>query len=495
MKRAFLILCLNCLFIIPAFLSAQAENEAGSTYMGLSPEVLDSLMSNKAGEPSLQQILDSLGYDIDVVNDRLPTEVWVAIVGQYSEVMMAEVAGYAGQTASGWYGHGVPADTHVIFRGVNDPGDTAYFTITGCDSNGLFIAPFAGSKSPTYVYYTEQRFNPDHYDHAWVYCSKKRPNEFIIAWEDFDGGGDEDHNDLVLLYRMPNRPPVLSVPNDTSFFRCQPETICFNNISTYDPDYCGDTATITKIQGPGTYSAGRCCFLPASVDSTYRFIFVATDWFGATDTDTVLITVHITKPVLNCSGDELTCDSLLASADVTSNPSVGVSYLWTPAPVTGQGTANARYNTPGDKKVVVTITATGCKDSCEAVITQNITKPTLSCAGDELTCDSTLASATVTSNPSVGVSYLWTPAPVSGQGTANARYDTPGTKKVVVTITATGCKDSCEAVITQNVTKPALTCAGDELTCDSTLASATVTSNPSVGVSYLWTPAPVSGQG
>ena len=79
--------------------------------------------------------------------------------------------------------------------------------------------------------------------------------------------------------------------------------------------------------------------------------------------------------------------------------------------------------------------------------TQDTTKPVLTCAGDELTCDSTMASATVISDPSVGVSYFWDPEPVSGQGTDHARYDAPGIKEVVVTILATGCKDSCEAVI------------------------------------------------
>jgi hypothetical protein len=185
---------------------------------------------------------------------------------------------------------------------------------------------------------------------------------------------------------------------------------------------------------------------------------VTIDATGCKDSCKAVITQDATKPILTCQGDELTCDSTLASADVTSDPSVGVSYLWTPAPVSGQGTAHARYDTPGDKWVVVTIDATGCKDSCKAVITQDATKPILTCQGDELTCDSTLASADVTSDPSTGVTYLWTPAPVSGQGTAHARYDTPGDKWVVVTITATGCKDSCKAVIIQNITPPVLTC-------------------------------------
>ena len=158
-------------------------------------------------------------------------------------------------------------------------------------------------------------------------------------------------------------------------------------------------------------------------------------------------TQDTTKPVLTCAGDELTCDSTSASATVISDPSVGVSYSWTPEPVSGQGTDHARYDTPGTKKVVVTILATGNKDSCEAEITQDITNPVLTCAGDSLTLDSTEASATVISDPSVEVSYFWNPEPVSGQGTYHARYNAPGTYEVVVTILATGCKDSCEAVI------------------------------------------------
>lgn len=158
-------------------------------------------------------------------------------------------------------------------------------------------------------------------------------------------------------------------------------------------------------------------------------------------------TQDTTKPVLTCAGDELTCDSTMASATVISDPSVGVNYSWTPEPVSGQGTDHARYDAPGMKKVVVTILATGNKDSCEAEITQDITNPVLTCAGDSLTLDSTEASATVISDPSVGVSYFWSPEPVSGQGTYHARYDAPGTYEVVVTILSTGCKDSCEAVI------------------------------------------------
>ncbi len=223
------------------------------------------------------------------------------------------------------------------------------------------------------------------------------------------------------------------------------------------------------------------------VDAPGTYTLTVTDPVnGCTATDVALVTEDVTKPVLNCSGDELTCDSLLASADVTSTPSTGVSYVWSPAPISGQGTAHARYDTPGTKWVIVTITATGCKDSCNAVITQNITKPLLSCAGDELTCDSLNATASVSSAPSTGISYAWSPAPLSGQGTAFARYDTPGNKKVVVTILATGCKDSCEAVITQNINNTNANAGPDKvLTCTIT-SLALDGSSTTPGAIYSW---------
>ena len=273
--------------------------------------------------------------------------------------------------------------------------------------------------------------------------------------------------------------PVVSV---------QDAAICVGNSAQLCANVTGGVAPFTYLWNT---AATTSCI---TVSNPGTYIVRVTGSNGCASSDTATLTVN-QPPVLVCSGDELTCDSTLASARVTSTPNVGVSYVWSPAPVTGQGTNHARYNAPGTKKVVVTILATGCKDSCEAIITQNITKPVLVCSGDELTCDSLLASAKVTSTPSGGVTYVWSPAPVTGQGTNHARYDAPGTKKIVVTILATGCKDSCNAVITQNVTKPVLACSGDTLTCDSLLASATVTSTPSGGVTYVWSPAPVIGQG
>ncbi len=236
------------------------------------------------------------------------------------------------------------------------------------------------------------------------------------------------------------------------------------------------------------------------VDAGGKYILTVTNPAnGCKAMDSALVTVDQRKPALVCTGDELTCDSLLATAAVTSNPSEGVSYLWSPTPISGQGTRFARYDTPGSKKVVVTILANGCKDSCEATITQNIRKPEVSCGADTITCARPQATAWVTSNPSEGVGYLWEPAPISGQGTTQAVYGSPGVKRVVVTILSSGCKDTCTVDVQQNIAKPVLNCSGDELTCDSTEASASVAlvgqSKIPVTYTFHWTPEPLSGQG
>jgi len=489
MKRTLLVLFLSCLFLMPGVLYAQAQDEPSLVNPGVSPEVWDSLMENKGSEPSLQHLLDSLGYNIDVVNDLLPTEVWVTIAGQYKEVMLAELAGWASQTSSGWYGHGNQNDRHVIFVGTNHPGDSASFTITGCDSNGLFIKVPEDDKCTDYdYYYTESRLNSDNKDHAKVYCSKKRPNEFIVAWEDTKNLGDADFNDLVLVYRMPNRAPVLEVPHDTSFFQCEPETIRFDNIRAYDSDYCGDTAVISKVQGPGTYSAGTCRFLPAAVDSAYKFVFVATDWFGATDTDTVVITVDINDPPqLTCPDDDSVHagDTLISTdfsvTDPGGNPT-SVVFLDINPGVTNTPTivnSHVEWITTCDEDgdYVIRLVATddcGASDTCEFKANVYNQPPQLTCpdndsvhAGDTLI--STDFSVTDPDGDTASVTFLDinpagtnTPTIVANHVEWITTCDEDG--DYVIRLVATdprGLADTCQFTVNVCPHPPQLTCPND----------------------------------
>ena len=488
MKRTLLVLFLSCLFLVPGVLYAQAQDGSGLVNPGVSPEVWDSLMSSKAAEPTLQHLLDSLGYDIDVVNDLLPTQVWVTIAGQYSEVMLAEFAGFASQTSSGWYGHGNQSDRHQIFSGANDPGDTAFFTITGPDSNGLYIKVPSWDKDGWVYYYTEKRLNSDNKDHAKVYCSKKRPNEFIVAWEDSWNLGDADFNDLVLVFQTPNRAPVLVLPENTGFIICETETVCFN-ISAYDD--CGDTISIAKLEGPGVFDqdAGTCCFLPASVDSAYEFVFVATDCFGAADTETVVITVEYNQPPeITCPDDDsvkagdLFVSSNFSTSDPKCGPVVSLCGI-TPTPTNQPSKVGSHVEWQTDcadagKVFTICLETTdkcGAKDTCYFEVTVYNQAPQLTCPDDDSvhagdTLISTDFSVTDPDGDTASVTFLDidptatnTPTIVANHvewvTTCNENGD------YVIRLVATdscGAKDTCYFQVTVYDQPPQITCPDDD---------------------------------
>jgi hypothetical protein len=311
----------------------------------------------------------------------------------------------------------------------------------------------------------------------------------LLDWN-LNNLGNQDRSLSAVAVFVP--PPVCSLAVDSQV-RCEGgDSACFTVSVTG-----GTTPYSYSWTGPNGFSANTatiCINNPQEVnEGTYTVI--------VTDADDKADTCHATLivdplPDLTCSGDTLTCDSTFASARVTVN-NLGdlgsVTYVWSPAPSSGQNTNHARYNTPGTKKVVVT-SAAGCVDSCEAVITLDAVKPDIACSGDTLTCDSTNASTHVDVNNAgaIGhpVSYAWSGAGlVSGGSTADARWSAAGTKTVIVTVPATGCADTCSTEIILDATLPDLTCSGDTLTCDSTNASTHVTvNNPGdLGtLSYLW---------
>jgi hypothetical protein len=98
-----------------------------------------------------------------------------------------------------------------------------------------------------------------------------------------------------------NTPPELQIPNDTSFSLCAEDLITMEVCAT-DSDL-NDTLMIEKISGPGSFApcsgiSPLCCNLLwyPDKDTTVQFIFRATDRYGATDEDTVLVEVQFNGP-------------------------------------------------------------------------------------------------------------------------------------------------------------------------------------------------------
>ncbi|HLG93778.1 MAG TPA: HYR domain-containing protein, partial [candidate division Zixibacteria bacterium] len=111
--------------------------------------------------------------------------------------------------------------------------------------------------------------------------------------------------------------------SDTTPLVCQGEDVCIS-ITATDPD-AGNTITITKISGAGTFNPvsgssplnAQHCFYP-DTSGKYRFIFKATDNSNNSSRDTIVVTVTMEfqpkfyvnnvqiQPVAGCQQDVLT---------------------------------------------------------------------------------------------------------------------------------------------------------------------------------------------
>ncbi len=124
-----------------------------------------------------------------------------------------------------------------------------------------------------------------------------------------------------------------------------------------------------------------------------------------------------------------------------------ISYNWSPVPGTGQGTASARYTWPVPGSYPITVTAS----NCGGLVSTNRTIVVM-CTAPLLLVDITGGAAPVTAGeavtltaltdpptPNPTVTYVWTPTPISGQGTAQAIYRWQAVGTYPVTVTATNC--------------------------------------------------------
>ena len=178
-------------------------------------------------ESTVQQILDgitvggpsSVTVGIDEVN---PDAYWnIGGSGASIATIVIEIAGDAEINTFGIFDK-VSGNTVQVFSGSDSMGDQAIVSImadgkvklnfadTGVVFSGYDFGYYLGTKNGNF--YSDTTKNGDQYDHMWAYRGEGDTvqigsfspgpwgsNEYILAWEDTFGGGDNDHNDFLVM--------------------------------------------------------------------------------------------------------------------------------------------------------------------------------------------------------------------------------------------------------------------------------------------------------
>jgi hypothetical protein len=265
--------------------------------------------------PSLQEVLDGLGYTINVASDEVPLQVFAPPSNGTSGSVTLKYKNSSSNSNFGWYADGSPAVKTQLLAADDTVNSQKNMTIPYGASIGFYLGPTLYDD----IWYTQTVLNWDVYRHIRVF-STGSPNKYVIAWEDLPDGGDQDFQDNIVEIRFqdPNE-LFLAFEGSSNITICNPDSICFlihadggvGNLTLANM-VNGVPQTLTTGPAPLTY---RFCFLPTSYAITdYRFIFSLND--QATNQILDTFDIHLVfqnLPILTVNPDFI--DTLICKRD------------------------------------------------------------------------------------------------------------------------------------------------------------------------------------
>gem|GEM_PF-366829 len=228
------------------------------------------------------------------------------------------------------------------------------------------------------------------------------------------------------------------------------------------------SAATTTIGATITWTGFTAGQNPVSVSTPGKYYVTVKAANGCTRIDSVTVTQNITKPDLSITQPGiLNCTTASLSLNASS---AGSTITWTGF---ATGLNPVTVSAPG-KYYVTATAANGCIKKDSIIVTQDITKPTLSVAAPAvLTCTSTSVNLSATSSGTI----TWTGF-AAGQNPISV--SAPG-KYYVTATAANGCTQKDSVTVTQNITKPTLSVTAPAvLTCTTTSVNLSATSNGTI---------------
>ncbi len=301
------------------FLVLTSLTLAGNNYAWSDSVFTQSL---RGPETSLQDLLDGLGYTINVSTDAIDMSTFTPPPGQVRAVVTLQHAGLASNSAYGWYPAGSPGSTTELFA----EGAVIGTEVVQMLSEGAQLGFYLGPTLYEDTWFTEPGLNWDAYEHTKVFPTGT-PGEYVITWEDLPDGGDQDFNDYIAELRFTDPTELaLSFEGETFFLLCTEDFLCF------DVNATGGTGNLTLYQivdgTPNEVAVGpdpltyEHCWLPWPTDSIHTFTFrVEDEAAGSVEADFSIEIKMNTRPVLVLSTDHidtLLCDLAELCFDVVS---------------------------------------------------------------------------------------------------------------------------------------------------------------------------------
>jgi len=290
LKARTLLLILPLLLLLPA---GTATAAGGNTWA-------DSVFTGAlSSEQTLQEVLNDLGYSIDVSTDEIPLEFFETPVGKTVARLTVKHIGTAAMSSLGWY----PAGDNLVLNEIFPPSVTAGGTADASFSAGEQFGLYLGPTLYDDTWFSEIGFNWDNYDHIRAFPSGVADG-YVLAWEDLPDGGDQDFQDVILEVEFRDPDALdLGFDGDSYHLFCIQEEVCFDVTGTGGSGQL--TISIVEDGIPTPLASGaspfiyQYCLTPWPADSIHQIAFMVEDELGTVVEDTFLLEIEMqSRPVL-----------------------------------------------------------------------------------------------------------------------------------------------------------------------------------------------------